>query len=202
MHHRLVFLIILVTVQFITCMNLAHRSRKNKSHIVIYRQHHEDVDLFADHRVPPEEQVTFWIENEEFQLEYDDGNEILIEYHDSVDQPSSIMTKILFDVTVNNKFTHTCVYKDASQQEGVLLHILKEGQNIRIAQSDVSICTLAFGQDTTYDFLTADATEIRQRLKRRTGMPQASLRVRLLKSKLDMSKYPRPKKQVRWADLE
>lgn len=204
MYHRLISLalVFLFTLQFIACMNLTHRSRKKKSHIVMYRQHHEDIDLYADHRIPPEEEVTFWIENDEFQLEYSDGNKILIEYFDSVDQPSSIMTKILFDVTVNNEFTHTCVYKDASQQQGVLLHIIKEGQNIRIAESDVSTCTLAFNQDTTYDYLTADATQIRQRLKKRAGIPKPSLRVRLLKSKVDMSEYPKPKKQVRWADIE
>lgn len=45
----------------------------------------------------------------------------------------------LFDVSINGMISHTCMYRYASQ-DGVIVHIFKEGDKVKIAQAAESFC--------------------------------------------------------------
>ena len=45
----------------------------------------------------------------------------------------------IFDVSINGMISHTCTYRYASQ-DGVIVHIFKEGDKVKIAQAAESFC--------------------------------------------------------------
>lgn len=50
-----------------------------------------------------------------------------------------------FDVFVNGALSHTCMYKNRKHQ-GFIIHVFKEGSNIKIAQASNSICVSAVAE--------------------------------------------------------
>ena len=54
-------------------------------------------------------------------------------------------THDIFDIFINDRLTHTCTYRHV--QEGVIVHIFKEEERIKIAQAGESVCILTIKDD-------------------------------------------------------
>lgn len=112
--------------------------------------------------------ATFWVEEG---CDADDPADLSITDHDILlvfDDLSSVRLVIdedlmdeescpndLFDVYVNDIFTHTCAFK-GRDQAGTLLHVFKEQHKIKIAPSSESLCIPSFDRDRTYDYLVKE----------------------------------------------
>ena len=185
-------LALLLIVQLAECIS--------RSHIALRRPHHEDLHLYGEHRTEPTEEMSFFVSEEEVTIQYDDGTEIEVEYQHYVDDSDTIMSTILFDVHINRRFTHTCIFRAPNHQEGIILHIIKEGRKVQIAESSVSACTSASEIDQTH-YLKKN-TKVKSHGRYKNRLPD--LRISLLKKSVDMSKYKKPivQKKFRWLDSE
>lgn len=106
-----------------------------------------------------------------------------------------------FDVYVNNKYTYRCRFQDDDEGTITLLHIIKDGARIRIAQAPLSSCTPA-NEVKLFSARPKKVATLRDRLLRTKGaLAMQSALLAAIETKVTTPPPERPllKKQVRFA---
>lgn len=134
----------------------------------------EDEDFHATMHNHPHQQIMSWSTETTFNIRYSDDTEITV---------SSDISPGFFDIFVNDRYTHTCTFRNDEHVYAVLFDIFKKGSKTRLAPSSSSICARSFYDDTSFNHMSSRAEIDIQQTKRQKFKRIQPLRIELLKHK-------------------
>ena len=135
-----------------------------RMHIEVFREKPVDemkAAIVLQENDPETTDTRLFATDTRFKILFGDQNNVLLERSTFFDGED------MFDVFVNQKLAHTCMYRNV--QEGVLLHIFKEDDLIKVAQSSASYCYNAVYEKEEFD---DDDDVQRQRQRQRHEKPR------------------------------
>lgn len=139
--------------------------------VIVFRSNHDD-EFHVKHpgtQCEQAQQIWTWTTASDFNIMYPDNTKITV---------SSDVSPGYFDITVNGEYTHTCTFRNEERSYAILFHLFRKGSKIKVASSPDSLCTQAFYDDPSFNYILHHGVRTRPK-------PSTPLRIAVLRRLFD-----------------